>query len=345
MKKHLAIIPSYKPTETLLDVVKGLQRYDYQLIVVNDGSGPNYEQIFDRLPEEVIYLKYDLNQGKGFALKHGFSYIAEHFKEKSTIVTLDSDGQHKVDDAYKITLECDNRRNTIVIGSRQFDKGTPLRSRFGNFLGRATFSLTTHHHLYDTQTGLRAFPSTLLELLINTSGDRYEYETNVLLAAVRYKIKIKEVKIATIYIEDNSGSHYQTLRDTARIFKEILKFSASSLIGFLIDFSIYSLLTLLKVDWVYWLIASNIIARIISASVNFALNYKIVFHSEANLGKAVVKYIVLAIFILGCNTLLLWLLVKRAHVNEFGAKIIVEAIMFSMSWLVQRLFVFRKRKK
>lgn len=345
MKKHIALIPSYEPNEALLGVVKDLLQYDYEIIVVNDGSGPQFDQLFEQLPKEVTYLKYDQNHGKGYALKHGFSYIAEHFKDDSTIVTLDSDGQHKADDAYKITLECDGRQNTIVIGSRLFDKKAPLRSRIGNFIARTTFSLSTHHHIYDTQTGLRAFSSTLLKFLININGDRYEYEMNVLLSAIRRKIQINEMKIATIYIDNNSGSHYNALKDSARIFKEVLKFSASSLIGFSIDFLIYSLLTLLKVDWVYWLIACNIIARIISASVNFAINYKLVFHSKTKLWKTIIKYVILAIFILSLDTVLLWLLVKGVNFNEFGAKAIVEVIMFSLSWIIQRLFVFRKRKK
>ena len=345
MKKHIALIPSFEPDEKLLEVIKDLQKFDFEIVVVNDGSGPQYDEIFARLPKEIAYLKYETNHGKGYALKHGFSYIAEHYNEESTIVTLDSDGQHKVEDAYKITLECDNIQNTMIIGSRLFDKKVPLKSRIGNFLARTTFLLSTHHRIYDTQTGLRAFSSSLLNFLINTKGDRYEYEMNVLLSAVRQKIHIEEVKIATIYLDNNSGSHYNPLKDTARIFKEVIKFSASSLIGFLIDYSIYSLLTFIKVDWAYWLIACNVIARVISASVNFAINYKFVFKSNTKLWKAIIKYAALAIFILGCDTLLLWLLVKYAHLNEYGAKAIVEVIMFTLSWAIQRLFVFRKRKK
>ncbi|NLZ15353.1 MAG: glycosyltransferase [Erysipelotrichaceae bacterium] len=345
MKKHIALVPSFEPDDKLLGVIKDLQKFDFEIVVVNDGSGPQFDEIFAKLPQEVTYLSYEKNHGKGYALKHGFSYIFEHFKEDSTIVTLDSDGQHKAEDAYKITLECDKKQNTMVIGSRYFDKKAPLRSRIGNFLARTTFSLSTHHRIYDTQTGLRAFSSSLLKLLINTKGERYEYEMNVLLSAVRHKIQIEEVKIATIYIDNNSGSHYNPLKDSVRIFKEVLKFSVSSLIGFLVDYSIFSLLNSIKVDWVYWLIACNVIARVISASVNFAINYKFVFQSNTKLWKAILKYVALAIFILGCDTLLLWLLVEYAHLNEYGAKAIVEVIMFTLSWVIQRLFVFRKRIK
>ena len=107
----------------------------------------------------------------------------------------------------------------------------------------------------------------------------------------------------------------------------------------------FTLLSFVPVTWEYWLEASNVIARIVSASVNFTLNYKLVFKSKANVFLAILKYTLLALFILGCGTLLISVLVKQAGINEYLAKIIVEVTMFIVSWTIQRLFVFRKNKK
>ena len=346
MKTRFAVVPSYEPNFVLLDVVKELLEAHFEVVVVNDGSGPNYDEVFERLPKEVNYLINEVNRGKGFALKHGFSFIKDQLNEEAIIVTIDCDGQHKVSDAIKICDECDNNEeNGIVLGSRIFDKKSPFKSRFGNFMARTSFLISTHHKIYDTQTGLRAFHSSLLEQLINIKGDRYEYEMNVLLEAARKEIPIKEVKIETIYLNNNSGTHYSAFKDTMKIFKEVLKFSASSLIGFLVDYTAFTLLTLIPVDWAYWLIACNIIARVISASVNFTINYKLVFKSDAKVWKAILEYAGLAIFILGCNTLFLWLLVEKAGLNQYVAKIIVEVTMFIVSWIIQRLFVFSRGKK
>ena len=93
-----------------------------------------------------------------------------------------------------------------------------------------------------------------------------------------------------------------------------------------------------------WVLYSNIIARIVSATVNFTINYKLVFKSKEKLWVSAIKYALLALFILGCDTGILWLLVNQAGMNEFIAKILVEVIMFMVSWLVQRLFVFRGKK-
>ena len=168
---------------------------------------------------------------------------------------------------------------------------------------------------------------------------------NVLLEAIRNKISIKEEKIETVYIDNNTGTHYNPFKDTWRIFKEVIKFSSSSLIGFLVDYTAFTLLSLIPCEWSNWLIMCNIIARVISASVNFTINYKLVFRSQDKVWKAILKYVLLAAFILGCNTVFLWLLVEKAGMNQYLAKILVEITMFITSWIVQRLFVFRKRRK
>ena len=342
--RRIALIPSYQPDEALLQVVKELKESSFDVVVVNDGSEPTYDEIFKQLPEDIHYLSYETNHGKGYALKHGLNFIKENYDENSLVVTMDSDGQHKVVDAIRICEECE-KEGGLVLGSRHFGKETPWKSRFGNWMARTTFLISTHHKIYDTQTGLRAFPYSLIEQYLGIQGDRYEYEMNVLLESIKSDIPIQEVTIETIYINNNAGTHYNPFKDTMRIFKEVLKFSASSLIGFLVDYTCFTLLTFIPNSWEYWVLMCNIIARVISASVNFAINYKIVFRSKEKVWLAILKYAGLAIFILGCNTLLLWLLVNNAGLNQYLAKIIVEVTMFIVSWLIQRLFVFRRKKR
>lgn len=354
MKLRVALVPSYEPETVLLDVVNELLTNNFNVVVVNDGSGHEFDGIFSQLPEEVHYLSYEENHGKGYALKYGFQYIKDNFDD-CIVVTLDSDGQHKVMDAVRICDECEESEgSTIVLGSRFFDKTAPFKSRFGNFMARASFLLSTRHKIYDTQTGLRAFNSNLLEKMIAIKGDRYEYEMNVLLDAVRSDITVTEVKIETIYVNDNAGTHYSPFKDTMKIFFEVLKFSAASFTGFLVDLGLFTLFTWLAktffVDpstdaWQYWIIGSNISARIISASVNFTLNYIFVFRSKKKVWKALLEYALLAIFVLVVNTTLVWLLTTKAGMYEVLAKIIVEGTMFIVSWIIQRLFVFRKKKK
>ena len=91
-------------------------------------------------------------------------------------------------------------------------------------------------------------------------------------------------------------------------------------------------------------ILSNVVARVVSASINFTLNRIIVVHSKKPLLPSLLEYALLAVFILVCNTLILEGFTYLG-VNTILAKVITEAVMFTFSWLVQRLFVFRKKKE
>ena len=344
MKDRIALIPSYEPDDALLKVVDELLENSFKVVVVNDGSNPTYNQIFERLPVAVHYLHYETNMGKGFALKHGLQHIRMNFSPDSIVVTLDSDGQHKVKDAIRVCDLCEEKGG-LVLGSRHFGKGTPFKSKFGNWMARTSFLLSTRHKIYDTQTGLRAFDYSLVEVMQLVKGNRYEYEMNVLLDSIVKDIPIREVKIETIYVDNNAGTHYNPFKDTMRIFKELLKFSASSLIGFGVDYALFALLTLFNPPMAHWVLMCTIIARVISASINFTINYHLVFKKRETLWMAFIKYAGLAICILGCNLLLMWLLYEQAGLNEYLAKIIVEVTLFITSWIIQRLFVFRKRRK
>lgn len=346
MHKRIALIPSYEPDDHLLPLVEELNENDFDIVVVNDGSGKDYDKYFNSLPGYVTVLSYDENHGKGYALKYGLNHIKNAFVDDYTVVTLDSDGQHKVSDAMKVCEESELHSDSLVLGSRKFDKSCPRKSRFGNFMARASFFIFTRKKIYDTQTGLRAWDSSLMEVLSESKGNRYEYEMNVLLDCTKHRIPIREITIQTIYIDNNSGTHYNAFKDTMRIFKEVIKFSCSSIIGFLVDLLAFWLLGFANLpggDGQLGL--RNIIARLISASVNFTLNYNIVFKKKEKLWKALIKYVALASFILAANTGLLYLLVKVAGLNEIFAKVLVETIMFVVSFLIQRLFVFRKKEK
>ena len=90
---------------------------------------------------------------------------------------------------------------------------------------------------------------------------------------------------------------------------------------------------------------SNILARVISSCFNFTMNRRFVFRHKDKLLPAAIKYFTLAAFILAANTVLLNLLVDNVIHNEFISKIIVEALLFMISWVVQRSVVFKNRKR
>jgi len=339
-KKYIALIPAYKPSELMLTLVHRLHADGFSIVIVNDGSGEEFQELFANCMPYGVVLSHPKNAGKGRALKTGLAYIAEHFEQDIIVVTVDADGQHKAEDALAVCRLAEKSYNTLVLGSRKLKGNIPFRSRLGNTITRLVYMLITGLRVHDTQTGLRAFHASLIPALLKVPGDRYEYEMNMLLHFSQSKIKILEHDIETIYIDDNAHSHFSALKDSFRIYKEILKFSAASFTGFIVDYVIFSLLTLLTNR----LYLSNIVARIISATVNFSLNRKFVFRSKESLLRSAIKYFSLALVILISNTLVLEFLVHTCAIHQMIAKIITEIFFFILSWLVQRLVVFKEKK-
>ncbi len=340
-RKRIALIPAYEPDSRLPELAKEASLAGFQPVIVDDGSGTEYADLFTKAGEYAFVLKHEQNAGKGCALKTGLAYIQGNFPDDCTVVTIDSDGQHTVGDALKLCGCAEEHPGTLVLGSRAFKRGVPLRSRFGNSVTRFVYRLATGLTVHDTQTGLRAFSCCLVPFFLTISGQRYEYEMNVLLACAREKIPIAELEIETIYMGKNAGSHFDTVKDSCRVYMEILKFSASSFLSFLVDYGLYSLLLLLTGS----LTAANIGARAVSAAVNYTVNRKLVFHSEAGIGRSAVQYVLLAAVVLAGNTLLLNGLAGGLGMNRYLAKLITELVFFAFNWLIQHFIIFRGKKE
>lgn len=220
----IALIPAYQPDEKLVTLTKDIKKSGFYPVVVDDGSGKKYRKYFEEAKKYADVISYSENKGKGHALKTGIKHIKNKFEKEYTVVTIDSDGQHTVPDMLKTTDEAVANPESLVIGARQFDGKVPFRSRFGNSMTRKIFKMKTGAVVYDTQTGLRAFSDKLTDLMLSVEGSRYEYEMNMLLECACSGRKIIEVPIRTIYINDNEGSHFNPLRDSIKIYREIFKF-------------------------------------------------------------------------------------------------------------------------
>ena len=357
--KKIALIPAYEPEPVLLQILTELRQANFQIIVIDDGSGDDYNAIFEEAKKYAIVITHPVNHGKGSALKTGLSYLRENFQltndtfnlatnaNSPVIVTMDADGQHTVADANKLCVEASKHTESLVLGCRKHETKTmsiPLRSRFGNFLTRKVYRLLTGVNIYDTQTGLRAFTPQLVEPLLHIPGERYEYEMNVLLRFGKAKVPIREIEIQKIYLDNNSSSHFKPIRDSAKIYKQIFKFSLSSLLSFAVDYTLFTLFCIITsgLGSNLSLRISNVGARIISAAFNYALNRQLVFKSNSSIRQSIFRYMFLASFILIGNTLTLSLLVELLGLNKFVAKLFTEMMFFCLSFTIQQLIVFRK---
>ncbi len=262
MDNITVIIPAYKPGRELLETIRALTNVGLSdILVVDDGGGKDYAPIFAEIEADPVctLLRHRVNRGKGAALKTAFAYFTEHRPHHIGVVTADADGQHLPEDILAVAAAMVESGST-VLGVRDFSlPDVPDRSKAGNRITRAMFRLFFGMKITDTQTGLRAFPRSALPVIASAEGDRYEFETNMLYLIHRYGLPLREVTISTVYINDNSTSHFRVVRDSVRIYAPQLKYLG----GFLLAALLYGLLTQLLPTSATTTIAAGAIAGLL----------------------------------------------------------------------------------
>lgn len=356
----VVLIPSLHPDEKLLHYVQGLQEHGFHsILVVDDGSGDKYQDIFKQIAnfESCTVIGYEKNKGKGHALKHGMRYILEHYKGTPGVITADSDGQHTVDGVMGVAQKMLEKPSALVLGSRNLkEDNVPFRSRFGNTLTSFFFALLYGHYLPDTQTGLRGISTELIPDMLKIDGNRFEYEMNMLTVCALKKIPFEIVGIKTIYIEENKSSHFNPIKDSLRIYKHLFgnffKYLFSSFASFLIDIGVFTLLDafLLKAlftnnlggqDAYLHTYVATAVARITSATFNYFLNKKIVFNNGQKRGSGL-RYATLAIASLlvsgGASNSIYRLFSQK--VNKSFIKAVVDTVLYFVNYRIQKAWVF-----
>ncbi len=221
------VLPSLNPNEKFDSVLDGLLEAGFQrIVIIDDGSDREHQSHFERAEAfpECSILHHEVNRGKGRALKDGFLKVLCDFPDAEGAITIDGDGQHLTEDI----IACGNRmlaeKKSVILGCRNFDlPGIPARSVAGNKTTSRLFHLVYGIQLSDTQTGLRAIPMRYLSRFCGIEGERFEYETNMLLQMKRWGIPFAEQPIETVYEDENAGSHYDTIKDSWRIFRIMLR--------------------------------------------------------------------------------------------------------------------------
>ena len=361
LSKISVVLPSLDPDEKLIAVIDGLLEYGFSdIILVNDGSKQENLHYFTDLAAqhpEIHLLHHEVNKGKGAALKNAFRYFLANRPEGYGVVTVDGDNQHHPADTRAC---CEHMLETghAVLGCRDFNQeDVPARSSFGNKTTSMIFKVFVGMTISDTQTGLRALPRPVLEELVEGYGDRFEYETNMLLAFKTKGITFDEVKIRTVYIEENKSSHFRVIHDSWRIYKLILahffRYTASALISSVVDIVLAWLLNLLlrgfSLGQLLPLVTTGP-ARVISSVVNFHMNKTMVFHSKVSTGKAMVRYYTLAVVQLAAQVALeglaffLFGISEEATTLRMVIHVIVMTLLYFASYVIQQRWVFAAEK-
>ena len=333
------LIPAYRPNKQLVDLTDRLIESGIRnIIIVNDGSGPESEEVFDQIKKNQYcrVCNHAINMGKGRAIKTGLNFALLNYPELKGIVTADADGQHSAEDIIKVQKKLSEFPDNLIIGCRNFRDNVPFRSKIGNEITKRIFYLLTGIKVSDTQTGLRGIPLRYIPPCLKLEGEKYEYEINMLVSCGKHNISLTEVPIETIYIDQNVSSHFNPVFDSIRIYFVLFRFLLSSLTTSAIDFFVFILCTRFSLS----ILLSTTIARIIAGNYNFVVNKKIVFKSQSKPVWAFIKYWLLVLVLGSLSYLGIMAAVSFLHFNLLLSKALIEMLLFFVSFTIQRSFVF-----
>ena len=339
------IIPAYKPENKLIQLTQALREIGFgRIVVADDGSGAEYAGIFHQAEKLGCLVKrYETNQGKGMAIKTALEAAVQQWGEAGGFVTADADGQHLPKDILAVARTLAQEPDSLILGVRDFHGAdVPSRSRGGNRVTSVFFRLISGVTCPDTQTGLRGIPATLLDLALSEEGERYEYEMNFLMDAAR-KVPMRMVPIETVYEEKNRTSHFRPVADSLRVYGRFVRFAAASLTGAAVDCLLFYLVALfLVLAQTEKIFLATAIARVGSGMVNFWMNRHFSFRSQMPAGREILRYIIL-FFGQMCASAVLVSLVSNI-LPVIAAKILVDTILFFLSFRIQKNWVFAGEK-
>lgn len=345
------IIPALNPISTLADFVQELLECGIpEVIVVNDGSDGSFNDIFHEVEqlEHCTVLVHEVNRGKGRALKTAFAYFIEYYSYLDGVITADADGQHTVEDICRIGGNLSLKKNSFILGVRNFnDPSVPKRSYMGNLMTSFLFKSLYGYNLQDTQTGLRGIPVSELTWMIEMSGERYDFEINMLIKARQRNIGFSTVPIKTVYYDKNSGSHFSTIKDAIPIFLRLIsgliQYSGATIVSGAIDilaFFVFNSFVFVNLSLPVRILVSTMIARLLSSILNFLMNRRLIFADHGKFARSAVRYYIWAIFLMMISYSLVYTISLFWRVNASIIKLIIDISLGFLSYQVQLRWVF-----
>lgn len=336
------LIPCYNPDEIVLkSFLKDLSEIYQNIVFINDGCAKEHNTFFQKLEKKYPVIRHYKNFGKGRGIKNGINYILNHYPNCKSIITADCDGQHCVKDITKLYKSSLKNQDSLILGVRNFDEAiVPFKSRFGNKITRSIFKMFVGLTISDTQTGLRAMSKSIAEQMLTINGERYEYETNVLIACKTEDIPIVEIPIKTIYIDKNCKSHFNPIKDSIMIYKLFIKYIATALSSFILDIYLFSFF--LGIYNIKSIVFATITARLLSSIYNYFVNAKLVFKKMNK--TSILKYFLLVVVQMLVSAYVVSWICKITWFKPIPLKIVIDSIIFIANFIIQREFIFKKKK-
>jgi len=209
--KAAAVIPAYKVSKHIVDVVRSIPDEIDFIIVVDDACPEKSGEILkvSKISKKVTIIYHPVNLGVGGAMKSG--YLAALELGAQVIVKIDGDGQM---DSSQIS----NLIKPILQGESDYAKGNrfyslnlvremPKIRLIGNVVLSFMSKLSTgFYHIFDPNNGFTAVSSEALALIeFSSVDDRYFFESDMLYQLNVTGMRALDVPMPAIYRDEVSN--------------------------------------------------------------------------------------------------------------------------------------------
>jgi glycosyltransferase involved in cell wall biosynthesis len=214
-RKMLVLVPAYNEADRIAPVIREASGY-LPVLVVDDGSSDNTSAVAVQQGAEL--LSQEPNQGKGAALRAGFSFaINNHY---DAVITLDADGQHDPAEIPHFIEAFRKRRADLIIGARDF-RLMPVVRRMTNTFGRWSFSWAVGQLVQDNQSGYRLLSDRMMQAMLPSQEQGFQFEAEMIAECIRHGFNLEWIPIRTIY--GNERSHIHPLRHAVNYLRIVFQ--------------------------------------------------------------------------------------------------------------------------
>ncbi len=346
-------MPVFNPDFRLLQKVKEIRQSGLtDIVIVDDGSDPSCQKIFEQLHEEGCHLfHHSVNIGFGAAIKTGIKKIRYALPDITGYITVDDYLQNSSYDIWRVSQAMEENPNKTVLTARNYeDKTISKGSKIGFKIANRIFQYSKHINCPDALSGLRGFPATITDYLLMVPGVRFEYAIHILSILSKQKMPMEIVTIPAIPYPEKTIATYQPVPDSVKIYRTLIRFGLASIFCTILDLFLFTcFLHIMPVFLAHSLVqgryrvvfSSTFAARIISGTTNFTINRKWSFKTTQKWGVQIVKYFCVFFVQMTASAMLVSLL-SYLFVALTPVKLLVDLTLFFFSYHIQSKWVFKK---
>ncbi|HEX3747131.1 MAG TPA: glycosyltransferase [Bryobacteraceae bacterium] len=305
------LVPTYRPSDQLLDFIRQLLASPVSpIIVVDDGSGPEFRELFARLGElpGVEILQHAAPLGEGAAIRTGLNRALCRFPDLIGVVTADPASDSG--DVERVAASLLAHPGSLVVPAGQGLMPAIAGSAAG--------------------TGVRAIPAALATPVLQIEANGPEFQMELLLAARRMRVPVVEEAVGV------TAPRFRPLLESAKLAFLLPRFAAISLLTALLD----NLIFIYSLHHGGTLLRSLALGRILALAFNYPAVHGAAFRSRQQHRTVLPAYLLLALAHAAATFAGIGFLGSALAIAVIPAKLIVESSLFLVNFAIQRLFIF-----